>query len=306
MELVILKVGCYTAYSLLMEIWFIYALISTVLSGIHSFVVKVAVVRGYSSSLMNGYMASFAAVIGLVVTGVIEGFVEFSWWMVIVALISGVVVLLSSNYRMDSLRYIDTTISLPIHKFISPLLALVLGIILFNEYLTGFEWLGIMIGILVPLLLITKAENIRQTDLRKGLILISVSALLSAIGAAINKVAADQFITSIFLFVSLTYVFSAILGIFLYKKRKPNSISTDIFDLKLLGLSFIGGVLVVIAFSTFMLSFVNGGSLAVVYTITSLYIVIPIVLSVIFYGEHWNYRKIMAVAFSLTAVFLMG
>ena len=50
-----------------------------------------------------------------------------------------------------------------------------------------------------------------------------------------------------------------------------------------------------------MLAFVDG-SLGVVYAIQSLYILIPIILSIVIYKEHWNVRKIFAIILSLAAL----
>ena len=48
-----------------------------------------------------------------------------------------------------------------------------------------------------------------------------------------------------------------------------------------------------------------GGSLGIVYTINSLYILIPITLSIMFYNEHWNLRKVTAIALSIAALWLL-
>jgi uncharacterized membrane protein len=46
----------------------------------------------------------------------------------------------------------------------------------------------------------------------------------------------------------------------------------------------------------------NGGTLGVVQTINSMYILIPIVLAIYFYKEHWNAQKMLAVVLSVVAL----
>lgn len=289
-----------------MELWLIFALMSAISAGFLAFTQKICAVRRYNSSLFNGYSAGIASIIGLVVAGIYEGFSGITWLFIFIALLSGIASLLSTNFRVDSLKHIDTTISLPIHKFISPLFVLIFGIILFNENLTSYEWLGIIVGIFIPLLLINKAEKIRQNNLHKGLILVIISGLLSAIAFVINKYGTELF-TSIILFVAIVQGFMAITGAFLYKNRHANKIDNHvhIYDYKLLKLAFLGGIAQFISFASIMLALTYGGALAVVYTIQSLYIIIPIVLSIIFFREHWNAKKVFVIGLSILAIVLM-
>ena len=290
-----------------MELWFILAIVSLVFSGIHIFTQKIGAMRKYNSNLLNIFVFGGSTVIGLTIVTVFEGFGELSWVMLAIGLISGIVYMISSNFRTDSLRYTDTTISLPLHKFFSPLVVLLIGIVLFGEEMTSLEWLGIILGVLVPLILINRAENRRQDNLRKGVILIIISAALSAVGASLNKLGTDLF-TSIFLFAAVSNMFSVIFGIVRHRtsKSNPGNIRLYLKDRKFLALVFVGILAQIISFITFLFAISQGGLLVVVYTITSLYILIPIVLSIIFYGEHWNIKKVVAIILSILAVFLMG
>lgn len=209
---------------------------------------------------------------------------------------------------MDGLRYIDATIFLPLNKFVSPLVALLIGVVVFGELLNPTEWWGIVLGAMVPLLLISASETGRQKNIKKGLVLVVVSATLAAVNAAVNKSGADMF-TSVLLFAATAQAFGAVAGsvIYLYRKKDvANAIAeTHYTDPKLLVLSAFSGVIQAISFGSFMLAFAFGGALAIVYTIHSLYILIPITLAIIFYREHWNARKITAIALSILAVVLM-
>ncbi|MEZ4103900.1 MAG: GRP family sugar transporter [Candidatus Paceibacterota bacterium] len=226
--------------------------------------------------------------------------------MIGLALAAGIIYLFSTNLRMDSFRYIDTTIALPIHKFFSPLFVLLFGVILFKENLTTIEFIGIILGVLIPLLLINQTENGRQQNLKQGVLLITLSALLSGVGAVIYKLVTDLF-SAVLFFAGIANIILALASIFFHKSRgvikdtKTMSLNSD-----LIKLVFISGFVQMISFSTLILSFAYSGSLAIVYTITSLYIIIPIVLSIIFYNEHWNTRKVVAIVLSILAVVLMG
>ena len=290
-----------------MELWFILAVVSLIFSGLLVFIQKVGVMQNYNSNLLNGFISGIAGFITLSIAIFIWGYSEISWLMFGLALAAGIIYLFSTNLRMDSFRYIDTTIALPVHKFFSPLFVLLLGVILFKEHLTALELLGIILGVLVPLLLINKVENGRQQNLKQGLLLITLSALLSGIGAAIYKLVADLFY-AVLLFAGIANIILAFTSAFLHKNQKVNTTKTKTrsLDKNFIRLVIVGGIIQTISFSTLIFSFAYGGSLAVVYTITSLYILIPIILSIIFYNEHWNKRKVVAIILSILAVGLMG
>ncbi len=290
-----------------MELWFIFALISLVFSGLLVFIQKLGSVRNYNSNLLNGLSSGVSGIGILILAGLTEGYSEISWVMLGLALAGGVIYLFSSNLRMDSFRYIDTTIALPLHKFISPLFALLLGIILFSEHLTTLELLGVIMGVLVPLLLINRVENHRQQNLKTGVMFIIFSSLLAGVGAAIYKLGTEWF-TAVLLFAGLLNILLTASSVFLHKNNKSKSGTKEpvTIDSKFIKLTLISGVIQMISFSTLILAFSHGGSLAIVYAITSLYIVIPIVLSIIFYNEHWNTRKVIAIILSILAVGLMG
>lgn len=291
-----------------MELWFILSLAAAIFAGLQIFTQKIGAIRGYNSSLINSYGSGISAFGGLCIAAVFEGFREISVPLVALSALNGTLYIVGQNFRMDALRYIDTTISLPLHKFISPLIALLIGVLFFKELLGISEWTGIFLGMIVPLILINRSEKIRQNNLVKGLIFISISALLGALAAAVSKEGTNLF-ASVLLFAAVSNVFATIVGVTLYVRRKKDVIAnmpeTHFFDPKLLLLAFIGGIITMFSYGTFIFAFAFGGALAIVYTIHSLYILIPIVLSIIFFNEHWNLRKVTAIALSLAAIVLM-
>ncbi|MDP3881155.1 MAG: DMT family transporter [bacterium] len=291
-----------------METWFLLSVISLFFAGFHAFLQKVGAARGYNSSLLNGYSAGISALIGFTFAGFYEGLGEFSGLLVFVAFLSGFVFIIGTNLRMDSLKNIDTTIFFPLHKFISPLIALIVGLVVFREALGFSEWVGVILGIVVPLFLIHSSEKQRQKNLSKGLILMVGSAVMSAVAISINKEGANLF-TSIILFASLANAFTAILGMLFYRFRRSGLKNGDVelhyLDPKLLRLSILSGFIQILSFSSLIMAFSYGGALVIVYTINSLYILVPIVLSIILYKEHWNLRKAAAIVMSIAAVFLM-
>lgn len=287
-----------------MELWFIFAVASFIFSGFHVFGQKLSAEYKYNSNVVNSIGAGIAGFFSLIIVFFLEGFSELSLLLVGLALLQGVVFLIGTNIRTDALRYIDTTLFFPLHKFISPIAAIIFGIVLFQETITAMEWVGLVLGVTVPLLLLNREEGTRQRNLTKGLILMAISAFIGATAAVINKYSADIF-SSMMLYATASHILAAFFGLMTYKLQKnkqPETRSMNFKDRRFVGIVFLIGIMQTFGFGALLYALNLGGELAIVYTINSLYILIPIILSIIFFNEHWNMRKVFAVILSIISL----
>ncbi len=102
------------------------------------------------------------------------------------------------------------------------------------------------------------------------------------------------------------FVFLFVLGHFLYK-HPPHDMRNQLtaaLTPAFLGIAFFVGVTQFTAFYLLLLA-INGGDLSLVYSINAHYILIPIILSIWYYKEHWNTQKVIAIALSLVALVLL-
>jgi len=285
-----------------MELWFIYALSSVVTTGLQVFIHKMAVERGYTPTVMT-IIGDATLIVLAIITLLFVGSDTNQWGQgILFAAATGLIYVVSMLMRMESLKHIDTAIFFPLYKTLSPLFALVIGILFFQEWFTIKEVFGMGLGIIVPLLLIHKGEQARQNNLRKGLVLLSATAGLTIIAQAFAKHGTSLF-GSIFLFVAISTTFSMIGGLIIHNffKKKQGIKKEDFSDKKILAWASLGGVFQFLSYSSVMMAY-KTGSLAIVYTINSFYILIPIVLSIIIYKEHWNARKAFAIGLSIVAL----
>lgn len=287
-----------------LETWFVYAIISAVSGGIYIFTTKVAVERGYDGVIFNTFGSIISSVILFGVTAIVSDFKGLTLLAIGFALVNALAYMIGNFVRYDVLRCIDTAIFYPLYKTFSPILAIGVGILYFSEQFSTMEWIGLVMSLTVPLLLITHAEKARQKDLVRGLKLLFVACLLAAASASVLKLSAD-IVSNIWLFAACTHALTVGVGVsVLFSKKNSTEIIDQLrntFDAKYLILILIMGVTFAGSFAFFMLA-LEAGTLSLVYTIQSLYILIPIVLSIIFYNEHWNSRKILAIILSIVAL----
>ena len=290
-----------------MELWFWAALASALLSGIAAFSNKIAVKRNYNTELFIQYAGLVSVLIFLPLVIWYSDMRNASPLLILLSLGAGVFASAGGILKIKALEHIDTTIFYPLTKIISPLIAILFGVAFFSEHFNLLEWIGLAVSLLVPLLLISKIENKRQNNLGAGLVLVIITGILAALVAGISKYAIDVYneILLILFFTSVGIFFSSGL-LFLFKNGQAN-----LYEKIMNGSTkkmFLTALWRALALSGSMLftlyAFSHSGTLGIVYTINSLYILIPIVLSIIFYNEHWNKRKVIAIALSIGALVL--
>ena len=290
-----------------LELWFVLAIISAVFGGLYIFSTKVAAERNYDVVLLSTATPFIAGVCFFVVTlsqGDFSGINSLVFFFVAVnaVLYFGVNVL-----RHYALQCIDTAIYYPIYKTLTPIVVIAAGVMLFHERFSLIEWVGLGLSLSVPLLLITHAEKGRQKDLWHGLRLLAITAFFAAIAAVAVK-GGTEATENIWFYITLNDFGIALMGLLtlFYRngktplKQRLKALQKKDFLWIMLWMS----VTQVLSFASIVFAY-DLGSVGVVYTVQSLYILIPIILSIIYYHEHWNARKVMAIVLSIAALGLL-
>ncbi len=289
-----------------MELWFIYALLSILFAGGFSFLQKVTVERGYDAMLTNAIGMMMSSIISITIVAFTTG---FNGWMagIFVGALVGATYFIQSTLRLEGLRSLDTAIFFPLYKTAAPIVALVLGILFFDEWFSRMELFGIAMGLLVPLLLLHKSEKSRQNNLMLGLALLLLAAVFAGVSSAIAKYGATL-LSTVFLFMAVSDGLGGLIGLTtIYAKRRKNlkEVYKQVRNKGFLSITALISMFAFGGYASLLYAFKHGGSLAIVYTINSFYILIPIVLSIIIYKEHWNARKAFAIGLSILALIFL-
>lgn len=202
--------------------------------------------------------------------------------------------------RVEGMRNIDTVIFYPIYKTLWPIIVTAISILFFHETLESREVLGIILWIMVPLLLINKKEGHIQKNLFIWLVFVCASSILSGIGTIGTKwIMFYDLNIPVFLMMSLFLgmLTTSIMNLIYNRKNKKK------YNKKwALSFSFATSIIHLSTFIFFTLAM--SGNLAVVFTINSFSILIPIILSIIFYQEHWNTRKAIVILLSIISIIM--
>jgi uncharacterized membrane protein len=284
-----------------MESWLIFALANAFISWLYNFTHKIAAERNYNISIMTIY--TYLVWIIIFWTYLLFKYQNIDFFTIkniaIFAFWNSLFFILSIFSRIKSMKNIDTVIFFPLYKTFWPILVTLLSIFYFKETLEPKEIIGIIIWIIIPLMLITNSENKRQKNLYLWVVFILITSVLTAISSWISKeFMLQSYNIVIFLFV--WSIFWLIFSIFSYyyfnsKKKKYNNVWIWKF-------SIICWVLHAIWYACFTLALT--WNLAVVFTISSFSILIPIILSIIFYKDHFDLKKWLIIILSIISIIL--
>ncbi|MDC0506210.1 EamA family transporter [Candidatus Gracilibacteria bacterium] len=169
-------------------------------------------------------------------------------------------------------------------------MSFLVGMVLFGEYLSLFEIYGLVLGCGVILLLNNKKNRALQVDYKKGLAYLAWSNVLILFSSTINKYMMSGG------FDVMTYMFlSGIFGALYLLTTKKDLYEASEFkaNREEIKIGLFRGVLKFFGFSAFLIA-LSKGPFALVQLMHLSVILIPIILSVIFFNEKLNIQKILA------------
>lgn len=284
-----------------METWLIFAVISIFAAWFYNFTMKVAAMKNYNVSIINKYSYTIWIIFWLtlyVFTSDLN-FLDNFIVILFLAFFNALFFTFSLFTRVTGMKNIDTVLFFPLYKTFWPIIVTIISILFFKEVLNIKEIIWIIIWISVPLLLITKTENKIQKNLFIWVLFVIFTAILTSLTSAINKEVMLQnynFALHITLVSCFWLIFSFFTNHFNnYKNHKYNKIWVIKFSLLVWFFHFL---------SFFMFIQALDWNLAVVYTINSFSILIPIILSIFFYKEHFDLRKFIVIMLSIISILL--
>jgi drug/metabolite transporter (DMT)-like permease len=283
---------------------FLWTLSATIFGGLQLFFQKIVAEQGRSSALNGALMYGVSGCMALG-TFLVSFSIPDQWRIIFwLAIAGGLIHSLGNFIRIDALRYIDSVIYFPINKVLGPLVVVIGGLTWFGDPLTLREYVGIGLSLCVPLLLIAAREHKRQKDLRKGLVLLVLSTVLTSFSMLAVKEGSVRSPDVLFMMVIINFFATVTSLAVLYRQEGKGVPSLKNCSRQDLYLGSFAGVLGFFSFYSLLKAYTTG-FVSIVYVIHAHYILIPILLSVIIYKEHMNMRKFSAIVLSVLAITLL-
>jgi len=284
-----------------MDSWYVYTVMALLLLGAQRFLYKVAAEKQCSSALTSTvFMASVTLLSAAAFFTTSEPLGQPSS-LLLLALLNSCSFAVATITHIEALKRLPAGITFPLTR-LSLVVVIGFSLLYLDEHLAPLQWLGILCGFAVVLILAqdAKRETRSQPNLRAGLLLVAICILCGAVASISSKLAAESVNKAAFM--TLSYLFGTFfsLGIELKWGRKtPSGRSQTAVVLGLLmgGLNFVG-------FYAF-LSALARGPLSAIALITGMHFVIAIVLAVVVYREKMTLQRAFGIGLTLLSVYLL-
>jgi len=283
----------------MLENYIIYAILSAVFAGLFSFVWKISAEKNHNSFVAIWYAFLASAFFAGILLLFEKWNFEPLWLLLILALWNAIFYMISLVTRNSALKHIDSSIYFPIYKVLAGIIVTAMWVIIFKEELSLWELLWIIIWMFIPLILITKKENSIQKNLKQGVILAITWAIFWAITISFWKILVLNNLSPL-AYVSIGGLVWWIVSLRLWGEKLWNIVKISHNKMKRYAL--IWGLFLFLSMYTFIHAI--KGNIAIAYTINSFSILIPILLSVIFYQEKLDTKKIIVILLSIVSIVL--
>lgn len=280
--------------------WFWLALTALFLYGIMNFLLKVAAEFKYDSFAVLNISAAVVALLSLLKISFSDINIFSVHNELFFALINGFFFMLANVSKMSALKYAPANVIFPLTKLSIPLI-FIYSIKFLGEKVNHIQIMGILLILFVFYILSQNNGKSSQKKVRtKGIVLVLFAAFFVSISVTTGKIAVMHSVQK-FVYMFFSYTIVTVGTIFFVKIRGKKFLWSNRHALKLgsaIGiLNFAGYYAVLTAFSK--------GNLSLVQPIFSLSIIIPILLSLLFYKEKMTLKKAFALALTILAINLI-
>lgn len=289
--------------------WFTWAVVSTIFTGVQSFLYQKLVkdrADPLTAQVMQGAVVTVLAIVVLAYSNPRVADPDALVLMLVAAALQGALFFVTTESRLAALKAgIPAAVLFPIIKLSTPVVV-VLSALAFDEWDAIREprrLIGIALAVGATYLIMQRRTALEAGGSRHGLTL-AIVAMVASVGAAFA--AKYPFESggevSIFAFMLVSNATNLLLATITLVRGQVTVSRADIRE----GIRW-GALIGALSFAGFgaFLQAVKEGDLAIVASINSLYILIPIVLSASLYREHLTPLRQVAIAVSVLAVVLL-
>ncbi len=285
-----------------MTMWFGYAAAALICYGLQGFLYKVSAKKGSGTVVTMFFFMSTVTLLGGI-SFLIRGEKIGSFGpLIILSLLNAAFFFITTSFTMEGLKIIPANVFYPVVRS-STGLVVVFSLLYFHDSLSAYQWIGIVLSLLVIFVLMGKGER-KRIDRGKRVkagFLLSVAFLATAAVTVIVKFASSM--KTPLAFITLSYGLNIFISLVTMRSSKDTSKkqingTSVVLGISIGAVNFLGFITLLQAFALYRLS--------VVATLVSLSFIVPIVLSMIIYKEKITYARVTGVVLAIGAAVLLG
>lgn len=278
--------------------WFPFSLLATLTFGVMMALYKLPSFKGFSKFSTAFWSVTTSAVLALLFFSGSLGLLtpQMALW----AFVWGASYILLVVLQMHVLQHLETNTIFPSTTVGSLVVVLAIGFLFFSESVSLFQFLGIVLGVLVVALFIYHGKGWRWSPhlLAYGIGIVG----LSAVGKVVQKFAADGF--DIYAFQIYQYLFAALTALAIPFFLRRTEWWKEIKHLPAMRIGSMIGVLSFIGGYFFYQALIRG-PFTLITTIHSFYVLITAMVGYFLFREQLTRKKVLLIIVAIIAILLI-
>jgi drug/metabolite transporter (DMT)-like permease len=283
--------------------WLFYSLCATLLFGISSTLFKLPSAKGhnrYATGIWNLVTAGTIAGGALLFYPAEETVAQVTPLLLLLAAIWGIALACMNPLQMYCLSKLETNAHYPVATSGSLIGTILLGLLLFNDHISGLQWLGIgLVIITIYLFVYHRGSSATYTPP----LIAAIASLITF--SVITKLAANMAVEAgmhLPTFQAFQYLFASGMAVLMYAIVHRKDIRRELFSGMRVGIAI--GCISVTA-NMFYLHALTIGPFQLVNAIHSLYIIATSYFGVLFLQERLTKRKITLLALAVASIIIV-
>jgi drug/metabolite transporter (DMT)-like permease len=281
--------------------WYFLSILALILLGTQRFLYKVSAERNCSTAWTTFSFMATVTLISVTFFLLVREPVLDHKMLWLTALWNSVAFVLGTVTHIEALRHIPSSIAYPVIR-LNMVLVILFSILYFDDRLTLFQVAGILIASVVIVLLTRDAGSGKGAygNVRKGLILVSLSLFFGAMASISSKFAALY--ANKLGFMALSYCMGSLFAFGLAQRMKTREGMKPLKEAIVIGILM--GFINFAGFYAFLAALASG-PLSLVIAITGMHFAVAVLLSAIVYKEKITFIRALAIVLTMVSVFFL-
>ena len=291
-----------------MELWFWYAILAALFVGFNNFISKI-----FADKNINSILIVLGQAMAYTLFWLLHGlylWADFALWgslpiFIATGCIMGVQ-FINTRLRVKILKYLSSSEYFVSFRLSNTVLLILLWTLFFHETIWFYQYIGLIFGSVGIALLFEEDKHFQHSrNWKYAIILLCISISCGASIQIIWKfLALNALSFPVLLFYQGIILFC--LSIIFSWPDIQKTCANHIHEKKYWVLSMIGGVIYYIWSQCNLLAFEYGGNLSIVTKIIAYSLLVPILLSMIFYRERLTIKKGIALIFTIISIYYLN
>jgi drug/metabolite transporter (DMT)-like permease len=281
--------------------WYAFSIAALVLLGMQRFLYKVSAEKKCPTAWTTFSFMATVTVLSAIFFIALKESVSDVRMLLVTALLNSASFVLGTVTHIEALKHVPAGVVYPILR-LNMVVVVLFGVFVFDDPVSLRQALGILLAIAVILILTKDADGAKGSvgSVRRGLFLIFVSLICGSVASISSKFAALY--SSKLGFMAFSYFLGTLFSAGLIKKSGKEEARKEHKEAIL-----IGALMGLINFAGFyaFLTALSVGPLSIIVSVTGMYFVIAVILSVIIYKEKLSTMRIIGIALTIASVLLL-